>query len=122
MPKPNASILIVDDDAETATMLARSLARRGYSIDATQSAEDALLRVETHAYDAALLDLVMPGRDGMALASALRTRLPLLPIALLTGYTHSPLLAGAERERIAVFIKPVVVQELVEFLEREIAR
>ena len=121
MPKQNPCILVVDDDAETATMLARSLARRGYSIEATSSADEALRRLETQPYDAALLDLVMPGQDGLALASALRKRLPRLPIALLTGYTHSPLLAAAEKERIAVFIKPVVVQELVDFLEREIS-
>jgi DNA-binding response OmpR family regulator len=118
--KPGACILIVDDDAEIATMLSRALSRRGFRIETTTSADEALARAGSTPYDAALLDLVMPDQDGAALAAALRERIPGLPIALLTGYTHSPLLADAERSRIAVFTKPVVIQELVEFLEAEI--
>ena len=102
-------------------MLARSLARHGFQIDATSSPEEALARADETRYDAALLDLVMPGRDGAALASALREKIPGLPVALLTGYKHSPLIAAAERKGVAVFTKPVVIQDLVDFLQAEIA-
>jgi hypothetical protein len=37
----------------------------------------------------------------------------------LTGYSHSPLLQDAQRRRMAVFIKPVVIHEIVEFLQRD---
>lgn len=113
-------ILIVDDDPEVATMLARSLSRRGFQIDSTSSPEEALTRASETAYDAALLDLVMPGRDGSELAAALRLKIPGLPVALLTGYKHSPLIAAAERAGVAVFTKPVVIQDLVDFLQAEI--
>ena len=113
-------ILVVDDDPEIATMLSRSLTRRGFAIETTASADEALARVANTTYEAALLDLVMPGQDGAALATQLRAKIPGLPVALLTGYTHSPLLAAAERQGVAVFIKPVVIQEIVEYLEREI--
>lgn len=113
-------ILIVDDDSEVATMLARSLSRRGFQIDSTNSPEEALTRASEAAYDAALLDLVMPGRDGAELAAALRLKIPGLPVALLTGYKHSPLIAAAERAGVAVFTKPVVIQDLVDFLQSEI--
>ena len=39
---------------------------------------------------------------------------------LLTGYAHSPLIPSAEKSGVAVFKKPVIIQELVEFLEAEI--
>lgn len=113
-------ILIVDDDAEVATMLARALARHGFVIDAVNTAEDALARAETEPYDAALVDLVMPGRDGAELAAELRKRIPGMPIGLLTGYTHSPLIPSAQRSGMALFTKPVIIQELVDFLQAEL--
>src|SRR5262249_40883543 len=114
-------VLVVDDDPEIATMLARALTRHGYRIDTTSSPEEALARVEADGdYHAALLHLVMPERDGARLAAALRRKIPGLPLALLTGYTHSPLIPDAERAGVAVFTKPVVIQDLVDFLESEI--
>jgi DNA-binding response OmpR family regulator len=118
--KAGARILVVDDDPDIVKMLAKSLARYGLQIDATSSTEDALERAEKTGYDAAILDLVMPGRDGADLAAELRKRLPGLPIGLLTGYSHSPLIPTAEKSGMAVFKKPVMIQELVAFLEAEI--
>ena len=46
--------------------------------------------------------------------------LPGLPIGLLTGYAHSPLIPAIEKSGMAVFKKPVLIQDLVEFLQREI--
>ncbi len=62
----------------------------------------------------------MPGQDGTALAATLREKMPGLPIVLLTGYTHSPLLTAAEKSGIAVFTKPVAVQEIVDFFKEQI--
>ncbi len=112
-------VLIVDDDAEIATMLSRSLLRRGFTIESIPDPTQAAARAAEAGFDAALLDLVMPGQDGMALARSLREKLPGLKIALLTGYTHSPLLQAAEREGMAVFLKPVVIHEIVEFLQED---
>lgn len=117
--KESPRILIVDDDAEVTTMLARALGRHGFVVDALNDAQEALRRAEQTPYDAALVDLVMPGRDGADLASELRKRIPGIPVALLTGYTHSPLIPG-ERSGMAVFTKPVIIQEVVEFLRAEI--
>jgi DNA-binding response OmpR family regulator len=120
MMKQSARILVVDDDAEVGSMLARALARHGFQIDAVRSAEEALARAAATAYDAALVDLVMPGRDGADLAAELRRRMPGIPIGILTGYTHSPLIPGVARSGVAVFTKPVIIQELLDFLRTEI--
>jgi len=114
-------VLIVDDDPATATMLSRSLSRHGFRVDAVSVAAEALEHARAGTdYDAAILDLVMPGQDGVALASSLREQLPDLAVVLLTGYTHSPLLAAAERAGAKVFTKPVAVQEIVEHLKEQI--
>ena len=109
-------VLIVDDDDATATMLRRALARHGFAVDAVSSAARARELAQDRSYDAAILDLVMPGQDGKDLAASLRERMPDLRVALLTGYTRSPLLAGAERSGVSVFTKPVAIQELVDFI------
>ena len=116
-----ARVLIVDDDPEIVRMLSKSLTREGFVVDAPGSPDAALSRAESAGYDAAILDLVMPGRHGADLAAALRARIPGLPIALLTGYTRSPLIEAARRQPdTAVFTKPVVVSDLVDFLRSQI--
>ena len=115
-----ARILVVDDDRGIGQMLTRALGRHGYEVDATTSADEALEMVESAGYDAALVDLVMPERDGADLAGTLRRRFPGLPIGLMTGYSNSPLIPQFEKSGMAVFKKPLLIQDLVEFLQREI--
>ena len=111
---------MVDDDPGIGQMLTKALARHGFEVDATTSADEALEKSEAKGYDAALVDLVMPGRDGADLSQTLRRRFPGLPIGLLTGYAHSPLIPAVETSGMAVFKKPVLIQDLVDFLQREI--
>lgn len=118
--KAGARILVVDDSQDIVNMLRVALARHGFEIDTTTSPEEALSMAAGRSYDAALLDLVMPGRDGAALAQALRDKNPGLPVALLTAYTRSPLLPTAERAGVKVFAKPLSIADLVDFLEAEL--
>jgi len=113
-------ILVVDDDAGIGLMLTKALARHGYQVDAVTSAEEAVAKAEVTRYDAALVDLVMPGGDGAELSQTLRRSFPGLPVGLLTGYGHSPLIPAFEKSGMAVFKKPILIQDLVEFLQREI--
>ena len=113
-------ILVVDDDPAIGQMLTKALARHGFAVDAATSADEALAKCGKVSYDAALVDLVMPGRDGADLSSTLRQLFPGLPIGLLAGYSHSPLIPAFEKSGMAVFKKPVLIQELVDFLQREI--
>src|SRR4030042_7191443 len=112
-------ILVVDDDPGIGQMLTKALARHGFLVDSVMSADEALQKTEGTSYDAALVDLVMPGRDGADLSEILRRRFPGLPIGMLTGYTNSPLIPAFERSGMAVFTKPVPIQDLVDFLQRE---
>ena len=120
--KQKPLILVVDDDLEVAKMLARSLSHRGFAVETTTSPAEALELAATTTYDAALLDLVMPGLDGVALAAALRKRIPGLVVAVLTGYGHSPLIEAARQDGMSVFEKPMAIQDVVTFLEAEIPK
>ena len=113
-------VLVVDDQQDIVAMLQRALTRHGFTIDTTTSPDDALARAGTTAYDAALVDLVMPGRDGVEVAAGLRARIPGLPVAVMTAYPHSPLLPEVLRVGVTVFYKPVAIQDLVDFLHSNI--
>lgn len=60
-------ILVVDDDADTCQNLSDILSEFGYLVDTATDGPSALEKVRQHAYDIALLDLKMPGMDGLAL-------------------------------------------------------
>ena len=118
--KASPLVLVVDDNEDIVTMLRHALTRHGFRIDTTTSPEEALEMAEKTRYDVAFLDLVMPGRDGAALAAALREKTPGLPVGVLTAYTHSPLILTLERSGVKVFLKPVAIQDRVDYLEAEL--
>ena len=113
-------VLVVDDDPAISGMLVRALERNGFSADAAASADAALASAQDVDYAAAVIDLVMPGRNGVELAIALRERLPGLCVAVLTGYPNSPLIKEAEAAGARAFAKPVPIEELVGYLETEL--
>ena len=118
--KQSPRILVVDDSADIVAMLTRALSRHGLVIDTAASSDEAMARVDGTVYDAAVIDLVMPGQDGAALASELRKRIQGLPVALMTAYGRSPLLVAARKTGVKVFEKPFSIHELVGFLKSEI--
>ena len=67
-------ILIVEDERALCDMLAKSLKRKGYETDVCYDGESALEWMLAEKYDLILLDLNLPGRDGMELLRALRER------------------------------------------------
>ncbi len=71
---PPASVLIVDDETGLCTVLASALRGAGWVADAVESGEDCLERVARRSYDAILLDVRLPGLDGLATLEALRER------------------------------------------------
>ncbi len=79
-------LLLVDDDAIFSEVLAEALAYRGYRVDVSHDAVDALVQAERAPPDYALLDLRMPGPSGLTLIRALTALNPAVRIVVLTGY------------------------------------
>lgn len=115
-------VLVVDDDADLTAMLARALARHGFLVEEAHSTDEAMAKAAAASFDAAIVDLVMPGAGGASLAEALRQALPGLTVAVLTGYQNSPLIATARARGLAVFPKPTAIQDLVEYLKAQLGR
>ncbi|AMM24147.1 response regulator transcription factor [Variovorax sp. PAMC 28711] len=78
-------ILLVEDDAKAARLLARGLEEEGFLVDIAGSAEDGELRVFSSHYDLLVLDWMLPGQDGLALCRALRRHKVHTPILMLTA-------------------------------------
>jgi len=78
-------VLIVDDEVEFANLLSERLQARGLTVDTVFSGEEALEIAEKKTFDAILLDLAMPGMNGIETLERLRAINPDLQIILFTG-------------------------------------
>lgn len=78
-------VLVVEDDARTAHMLQRGLTEDGYSVDVTADGRDALWRASEIDYDAIVLDLMLPGADGLEMCRELRAAGRWAPVLMVTA-------------------------------------
>jgi two-component system response regulator MprA len=80
-----AAILVVDDDAPIRRMLGRTLTAAGYAVESAPDGGAALAAVEQSVPDLIVLDVAMPGLDGLAVCRRLRARGLSTPVLLLTA-------------------------------------
>ncbi len=78
-------VLLVDDDLEFVRSISPALERRGMVVSAVHDGQQALERIRDRAFEVAVLDVVMPGMDGLTLLDRLREEDPLLEVIILTG-------------------------------------
>ncbi len=86
---PAATVLVAEDDRAIRFTLVRALKSDGYRVLEAADGDDALVQIERHEPDAVLLDLKMPGRDGLAVLAALGAALAELPVIVITAYGGS---------------------------------
>jgi len=79
-------VLLVDDEKDFLETLADRMRNRGMTVDTSTSAIEALKRIDTESYDAIILDLMMPGMDGLEALKLVKERRPELQVILLTGF------------------------------------
>lgn len=107
-------LLIVEDDPQLGAMLARGLREHSYAVDLVGDGDEAVLSATLHEYDAVVLDYMLPRRDGIAVAKALRARGLQLPILMLTARdTISDRVAGLDAGADDYLIKPFAFDELL---------
>jgi two-component system OmpR family response regulator len=78
-------VLLVEDDAKMAALIRRGLSDNGNATDIAPRGEDALWMAGAHRYDAIVLDVMLPGRDGFATCAALREAGVWAPVLMLTA-------------------------------------
>ena len=78
-------LLLVEDDAKLRRILEKGLREAGYAVDPSADGEDALHRALGGSHDAVLLDLTLPGKDGMEVLREIRKAGRKVPVLLLTA-------------------------------------
>lgn len=108
------SVLVVDDDAPILRLLTRTLAADGYDVNMAGDGGSALVSVERSAPDLLVLDVAMPGMDGLAVCRRLRRRGFAFPILLLTARDAVPdRVAGLDAGADDYLVKPFAAEELL---------
>ncbi len=79
-------VLLIDDEKDFLEIMAERMGTRGMDVSTASSAETALKLVDTHSYDAIVLDLQMPNMDGLETLRLLKEKRPELQVILLTGH------------------------------------
>ncbi len=87
------SMLVVDDDADTCSNLSDIFSDLGYRVETALDGPAALEKARRGCFDIALLDLMMPGMDGLLLFQAVHKLCPETVALLITGEPHHPLAA-----------------------------
>src|SRR5262249_20048199 len=78
-------MLLVEDEASAAGMLAKGLREQAYAVDVAVDGEDALYRASVNDYDLIILDLLLPRKDGFTVCRELRAAGSAVPILMLTA-------------------------------------
>ncbi len=118
-----ARILLVDDEVAFTTNMSKLLSRRGFEVTAVNDGETAVATIEDEEYDVVVLDLRMPGMDGMAALKVMKRKRPLLEVIILTG--HGSVESGIQGMHLGAFdyaMKPIQISELQEKIEEAFAR
>jgi len=118
-----AILYVVDDDDAVRAALGRLLSAGGYRVAAFQSAETFLVQHDPHAHGCIVLDVAMPGLDGLALQQLLAERGSHMPVIFLTGRADVPMTVRAMKRGAFDFLtKPVDDSELFPAVARALER
>jgi DNA-binding response OmpR family regulator len=78
-------LLVVEDDPKLASLIARGLREERYAVDSCGNGREALVEIAVNSYDAVILDVMLPGMDGLAVCRELRRRGVHVPVLMLTS-------------------------------------
>jgi DNA-binding NtrC family response regulator len=119
MAKPQQKIMIVEDDAGLRDTLAQFLEQLGYEVVIAPGGGEALAHIDEELPDLILSDISMPGLDGFALLSEVKTRYPDMVVILMTAYISIDTAIEAVRQGAEDYLsKPLELGDLQMRLER----
>ena len=115
-------ILLVEDHADTAAMMQRLLARRGYNVTLATTFAEAMDALESRTFDLLLSDLGLPDGSGLDLMRLVSSRGPKLPGIALSGYgMPDDARKSLEAGFLAHLPKPIAIERLWSAIDRALA-
>src|SRR4051795_9512555 len=116
-------VLVVEDEAKMASLLRRGLREAGFAVDVAERGEDALWMAAATPYDAIVLDVMLPGIDGVQTCRGLRDREIWAPVLMLTAKGETAdRVSGLDGGADDYVVKPFSFQELAARLRALIRR
>jgi DNA-binding NtrC family response regulator len=107
-------VLIVDDEEEFVETLSERLTIRDYDVTTSLSGEDAIEKLKHYNFDVIILDVAMPGMDGIETLRNIKGIKPLIEVIMLTGHaTVSSAVDGMKLGAFDYLMKPCDTKELV---------
>ena len=117
--KMTIQLLIVDDDTAFRRVLIKELSRQGFAADGAANGEEALQLLEHHSYHVVLLDMRMPGMDGMEALTQIKRISPSTEIILLTAFaTLGEAVESTKRGAFHYLMKPAQLDEMESLIHR----
>ncbi len=116
-------VLLVDDEKEFVETLGERLETRGFKVRTALSGDEALAKLREGESDVVLLDVLMPGKDGIQILKEIKQINPLVEVMMLTG--HATIDTAIEGLKIGAFDylkKPEETKELIDKILRAFAR
>ena len=111
----NTKVLLVDDEEQFVDVLAQRLQGRGFKVDTAFNGDDAIAFVKTHDVDVIVLDVLMPGRDGLETLREIKRIRPISEVIMLTGHgTVETAIQGMKLAAYDYLMKPTDTAELVD--------
>ena len=123
MPAPQPHrLLIVDDDPSIHELIAAMLAGTNWQTNSVSGGAEALTSLENNSYDILLVDILMPGMDGLELLAKIRARHPDTPVVMMTvKNTPDHVLGSLRREAAAYISKPFSRETLFATLQNALS-
>jgi DNA-binding NtrC family response regulator len=116
-------VLLVDDEKEFVDTLAERLQTRGFKVAAAYSGDDCLAALKKEHVDVVILDVLMPGRDGIVTLREIKQINPLIEVIMLTGHgTVDTAINGLKLGAYDYLKKPTETKDLIEKILRAYAR
>lgn len=118
-----ARVLIVDDEEAFANNIAKLISKRGYDIKTVYNGQSAIEALDEMDFDVIILDLKMPGLDGLATLKIIKGKQPGVEVIILTG--HGSMDSGIDGIQLGAFdfiMKPVRFDDLYEKIRQAYQR
>jgi DNA-binding NtrC family response regulator len=116
-------VLLVDDEMDFVEVLAERLETRGFGVRKAFSADEALRMLEEEKADVVILDVLMPGMDGIEALEQIKKLYPLIEVMMLTGHaTIDSAINGLRLGAYDYLMKPTETEDLVSKILRAYAR
>jgi len=107
-------VLVIEDEKKINSLIRKGLEAQGFVVETAQNGDDGYLMATTQPYDVVILDIMLPGRDGLSILRNLRERKIAVPVILLTARTElNERIEGLNLGADDYLTKPFFIEELI---------